>query len=369
MKYRIGFDARMARHTGIGTYINGLLGAFEGGVSSWRKDFCVFSTADRRDRYPSSAFGEFSSPIYSVQEQFAYPSRLKQCQLWHAPHYNIPLQKGRTRLVVTVHDVIHWVYRKEFFGRAKTLYTRWMVPRALSLADRVIAVSEHTKQDLIKYFEGDPEKITVIHEGIGERFLAASEQRPSEFPEKWGIREPYFLYVGMIKPHKNVLWLTECFRKLKKEKQISSRLVLVGKKDKKYPKGYGNLGKLQSDGDITILNVVTGEELISLYAQAKALIHPSLYEGFGLTLLEAMACGTPVIANRCASIPEIAGEAAHLIEPMSYRELSDAILKMEMSDAYRTVLIQKGLQWAARYRWDQAAQATLQVYEEVLSES
>lgn len=350
-------DARMIRHSGIGTYLRGLVGEYQ-----HHPFFEKYSFALGGQTFP------FRSPIYSIQEQIEYPFHLKQCRLWHSPHYNIPWFKGKPRLVVTIHDLIHWIFRGQFYSTLQAAYAQFLIRKAISLADRIIAVSQNTREDLIRHFKAPPEKIRVIYEGVSSEFFSPQDaQERNKFLKKYGLPEQFFLYVGLIKPHKNLKRLLAVFRKLYREGKIQSNLVLVGKKDYKYPPGFEELEQLKTEGGIYYFPAAgTEKELHFFYASARALVHPSLYEGFGLTILEAMASGTPVILSRVSSLPEVAGEAGHYIDPQSDLSISDALLKLEQGDGLRSELIRRGKEQAKKFTWSRAAEETIQVYEGVL---
>lgn len=359
----------MARHTGIGTYLKGLLTHLGSQDLPPQWKIILFGKVYPKTNGQGFCVKPFYSKIYSLQEQLEYPFRLRQCQLWHAPHYNIPLVKGKTKLIVTIHDLIHWIFRKHFFTPIQGFYAEKMLQRAVGIADHIITVSQKTRSDLIEYFDADPEKISVIYEGVSSEFRELKDPGPvDEIRKKYHLPPTFFLYVGMLKPHKNVLWLLHLFRHLRKEGKVDASLVLIGKKDKRYPRGYEELAKLKTGLEIIHISYVEHEELVAFYNGALALIHPSLYEGFGLTLLEAMACGTPVIACRSASVPEIAGEGAYLIESCADYQLQDAIVRLEKFPALREEWRRKGKQQACRFQWDQTAEETVKVYERVLSD-
>ncbi len=381
-QHRVGLDIRMLQNSGIGTYLRGLLGGFRalglekdlalfgGGLASEPSQHPVLDSRPGVNRANAGTI-PFAAPIYSIQEQLQYPALLRQCRLWHAPHYNVPLWKGKTKLVVTIHDIIHWVFRKQFFTPVQAAYAGFMLRSAVASADHIITVSHHTKKDLIEYFGADPQRITPIPLGLDSSLREMSEVELE--PAFAKIRTPYalpksfFLYVGLMKPHKNVLWLVKTFRKLKAEGKVRAALILVGRKDKRYPKEYKELENLTSTPDVIHLPEVACDELRVLYNQALALIHPSLYEGFGLTPLEAMACGTPVITTRSASLPEVVGDAAIQIEMETENPLRDAIIRMELDAELRESLRRKGLERVKLFSWKETARKTAEVYEKVLT--
>lgn len=363
-------DARMLHHSGIGTYLRGLL-------SELRQD-PFFENHSLGLALPTRMFSEingklslqpFNVPIYSIHEQIEYPFQLRHSRLWHAPHYNAPLFKKKVRLVVTIHDLIHWIFRKEFFSSTQALYAEFLFKRAIQQADKIIAVSGQTRDDLIRYFKAPPEKIRVIYEGVSDVFFnTPSQTKCQEFLKKYSLPEHFFLFVGLIKPHKNLARLIHVFKKLKSAKRLASDLVIVGKKDRKYPKGYENLKNLKTGEGIHYMpSIDSREELALLYASAKSLIHPSLYEGFGLTCLESMAMGTPVIVSKAASLPEVAGEAGYYIDPHSDDSIRLSLMKLEDNEKLRWELSEKGKLRARQFSWVKTARETIEVYKEVLN--
>jgi len=365
---QIGLDIRMIKHTGIGTYLQGLVTSFKNEEIRSGLDLRLFG-GTRQEMTEGFSRHPFRSRIYSVEEQLEYPLRLARCRLWHAPHYNIPVFKGKTKLVVTVHDLIHWIFRRDFFTPLQSFYVEKMLTRVVELADHIVTVSHKTREDLIRHFNADPERISVIYEAAGERFRPAEAAAIADLKCRYGLPENYFLYVGSLKPHKNVLWLVRLFKKLKAQGKIDASLVLIGRKDRRYPNGYESLARFKSDQDVIHLSYVGRDELPVFYSGAVALIHPSLYEGFGLTLLEAMACGTPVIACRSASIPEVAGDAAYLVDSCAENEMMDAIVRMEKFSDLREKFSRKGTEHVRRFRWEETAKKTAEIYDHVLGQS
>lgn len=377
-RHRIGLDVRMLQNSGIGTYLRGLLRGFQ--VLNLDKNLTLFGAQEFFQKVVSKANPitdaampcNFTAPIYSIQEQLKYPAKLKQCRLWHAPHYNIPLWKGQTKLIVTIHDIIHWLFRKQFLTPLQSAYASWMLKRAVTYADQIIAVSHHTKKDLTEHFHVSEQKITVIHEGVNESYRELS---PGELQDafekirnKYKIPQDFFLYVGLIKPHKNVLMLIRRFRELKEQRKIRASLILIGRKDKKYPIGYEDLTTLRSMGDIFYLPVIDPYELKIFYNQALALVHPSLYEGFGLTLLEAMSSGTPVLTTNASSIPEVVGDAALRVDATDEDAMIDALIRLDQDPELRELLRQKGLERVKIFSWKETARKTFEVYEKALTE-
>ena len=209
----------------------------------------------------------------------------------------------------------------------------------------------------------------MVYEGVSESFFAPSTlDEQKQILEKYGLPGEFFLTVGLLKPHKNVERLLRVFEKLRQSKKIRSALVVVGRKDHRYGKGRESLRRLETGNGIFYLPEVHGrKELALLYRAAKCLVHPSYYEGFGLTCLEAMASGTPVIVSRAGSLPEVVGEAGRYIDPTSDESLEKALLELEEDKALRESLAQKGPARARNFTWTKAARETIQIYEELLN--
>ena len=365
----IAFDARMFHHSGIGTYIRGLLSGFEGHpfFENHPLGIGLPPSATWNGKSGVRRFN-FYSPIYSLQEQMEYPFHLQENRLWHAPHYNAPFFNGKSRLVVTIHDLIHWIFRGRFFSKAQASYTRLLLQRIVKTAGKIIAVSNRTREDLISYFGAPPEKVRVIYEGVDPAYFnppPTGERK--KVLDKYGLPENFFLYVGLIKPHKNVGRLVSIYKSMRQRRTIEASLVIVGKKDKKYPAGYEELAGIKTGEGIYYLTGVDSQsDLGALYASVMALVHPSLYEGFGLTVLEAMASGAPVIVSRAASLPEVVGEAGYFVDPLSDDSVVQALSEMERKEALRKSLSEKGKKRAAQFGWKAAADETVKVYQEVL---
>lgn len=361
-KPAVAIDSRMIRSTGIGTYLRNLLSGLEHKLA----EAPVLYGDTSQLSGLSFPVRKFQAPIYSIKEQLVYPFLLGGCKLWHAPHYNIPVfRPPGTRLVVTIHDLIHWVFKNEYFSKVQNVYAYLMLNAAVSSSDHIITVSEHTKHDLVHMFHAPESKISVIYEAVEDHFRPTQDIR--DLQVRYGLPNHYFLHVGSLKPHKNIQWLVRAFRKWHAEGKVQTPLVLVGKKDSSYKPELQELAELESDNIVVhIKNVEATEDLIKIYGGATALIHPSLYEGFGLTLLEAMACGTPVITSPNASIPEVVGESAWMVPSNDSEALLNAVTKLETEPAVRREWSEKGLAHVKQFSWQETAKKTVTVYEKVL---
>ena len=186
--------------------------------------------------------------------------------------------------------------------------------------DRILTVSEASKRDILRLFDVPPEKVQVIHNAIDERFLAPpDERRPSASAQRYQLDHPFVLYVGNIKPHKNIERLIDAFGRAGPGGPTGLKLVIIGDEISKYPSLRQMVHRHKLDKHVRFLGFQPQETLAVLYRLAGAFVFPSLYEGFGLPPLEAMACGTPVITSNVSSLPEIAGDAALLVDPVRRR--------------------------------------------------
>jgi glycosyltransferase involved in cell wall biosynthesis len=240
-----------------------------------------------------------------------------------------------------------------------------MMPRFLRAADAVIAVSECTKRDAIRFYRIPEEKITVIYEGVNPRFRPASPEAIAAVRARYGLPERFILYVGTIEPRKNLTTLLEAFHHLLATYDL--RLVIVGKKGWLYERFFRRLRELGLENRVLFTGYVPDEDLPAIYSAADLFVFPSLYEGFGLPVLEAMACGTPVICSNTSSLPEVAGDAALLVDPTDARALTGAMEQVLTNERLWATLRAKGMERARGFTWEKAAYRTWEVYQQVIS--
>ncbi|MBI2856788.1 MAG: glycosyltransferase family 4 protein [Chloroflexi bacterium] len=232
---------------------------------------------------------------------------------------------------------------------------------AIKRADHIIAVSENTRRDLVKHLGVPTDRITVIHNGVDHSVFK---------PNGTGLLPfPYILYVGSERPRKNLETLLAAFAQLKKRPGFSDlKLVKVGgpgRSDAFRAATLQVIRKLGLEGEVVFVGQVTDSELSAYYSSARALVYPSLYEGFGLPILEAMACGCPVVTSNISSLPEVAGEAALFVNPRERQDLARAMARILSDGAVRRQLIAKGRERSGRFSWARAAEATAAVYRRV----
>ncbi|MBF0493804.1 MAG: glycosyltransferase family 4 protein [Candidatus Omnitrophica bacterium] len=356
---KIGFDARMISNAGIGSYISSLLTHMT--KQSPDDNFILFGDPVRLACFEAERnvkIVKWTAPIYTLREQILPPPCFADMDVFHVPHFNIPLA-FKNNMVVTIHDLIYLLIPESHPSPLAKAYAGFFIKRALQSSKSVIAVSNNTAEDLIKCFGTEyGGRIKVVYEGVGQS--CGIDRDPSRMQlvrEKYGLSEKIILYVGAVKPHKNVGALLKVYEMLRSW-GIPHQLVICGRWDRKEDKLKGPVDTL----GVKYLGEVSREDLGALYGMAETLVHLSLYEGFGLTLLEAMQCGTPVVTVRNSSIPEVVGDAALITENNDIKCIADTVYNVLMSPEMRSKLSELGRKQAAKFSWESAAARTLAVY-------
>lgn len=279
------------------------------------------------------------------------------------PAHVLPLVHPR-HSVVTVHD-LGYLYYPQAYTRWARWYLRWSTSYNAQAAAHLIADSEATKRDLLQYCQTPPEKVTVVYPGYDPNFAPVRDPaRLAGICERYGIPTPYVLYVGTLQPRKNLLGLLDAFAVLAKEDQ-ETHLVIAGKKGWLYQPLFAHAEQLGLEERVHFIGYVPQEDLPVLISGARVFVLPSFYEGFGLPVLEAMACGTPVICSDVASLPEVAGDAAILVDPHNTEELAGALSRVLGDPDLRRNLAERGLQRVRHFSWQKCAEQTLQILESV----
>ena len=351
---------------GIGTYTRNLLQQLHDQVHG----FAVQAIVRKRDsgnvRNFCSDLTVIDTPIYTLREQLLIARASRRCDLLHVPHYNAPLLH-RGPLLVSIMDVIHLsspAYRDKL---STIFYARPMLNAVARKADHIVTVSDYSKSEIVKTL-GIPEcKITVIPCGVGEEFTI--KPAPRETPHLdaiLGIASPFLLYVGNLKPHKNVTTLVRAFAAIHKRNKLSHTLVIVGDDARWKQPVVDECARLGVLEFIKFLPHVPQSLLPDIYAAASLVVMPSTLEGFGLPVLEAMACGTPVVASTAASLPEVAGDAALYFDPASPEELATQMERILECGELRASLRRKGIQQAQKFSWRQSARQHIELYNRLL---
>jgi glycosyltransferase involved in cell wall biosynthesis len=366
---RIAIDARKLHDYGIGTYVRNLVRelAQQDGADTY-----VLICRREDAEFVRSLGPQFEPAIeragnYSLLEQISVPISLRRAKvdLFHAPHYVVsPLTRCPT--VVTIHDCIHLRFPQYLPNRRAHMYARVMMRMAARRACRILTVSEASKQDILRYLEVPAEKVEVIYNALDQRLAAPpSEEEVTRVRERFQLRSPFILYTGNIKPHKNVDRLIEAFSLLRKRRADDLKLIIIGDEISKYPNLRRLVHRCQLHKHVRFFGFVPEETLAVLYRLASAFVFPSLYEGFGLPPLEAMASGTPVITSNVSSLPEVVGDAALLIDPLDPSALADAMWRVLEEPALRSELIRRGCERVKTFSWARSVARTREVYAEI----
>ncbi|MBP7694480.1 MAG: glycosyltransferase family 4 protein [Anaerolineales bacterium] len=280
--------------------------------------------------------------------------------LFHATEHLLPIIPG-ARSVVTLHDAAYLLFPQHHLLQNR-LFLTLMMPRFLRRADRVICVSEATRQDALRFYRLDPAKVSVVSEGVEPRFRPITAPAALEaVRHTYRLPRRFILYVGTIEPRKNLVTLLEAYAALR-ERQPEVGLVIAGGKGWLYEGVFERVRALGLEPHVTFTGYVPDDALPALLNGAEVFAFPSVFEGFGLPPLEAMACGTPVVCSNVSSLPEVVGEAGRLLPPTDVGAWVAALDGLLADPAQRADLGARGLARARQFTWAAAAQATLDVY-------
>ena len=343
----LGIDARMIRSSGIGTILANTIPR----IIAKRPDWAIRLLGDPAllDQFawrdaPNLSIIPFTAEIYTVAEQTSWPhGQTRDCDVFWSPNYNIPLFL-RPPLLVNVNDVAHLALPDVFTGVAKRLFARTMFGRVRRRADAIVFISQFSADEFGRLVGSPKGRPYVVHCGVDEEWFKIEPG-----PKK--RQAPYLLFVGNVKPHKNLRRLLEAFELV--YRQIPQDLLIVGRKE----------GFITGDTDVQLMidrfggrvaftGYVDDAVLKRIYAQADALVLPSLYEGFGLPPIEAMAAGCPALVSRAASMPEVCGDAALYFDPFDIRDMADKLARIVTDQQLRETLRAAGKRRAAQLTWD-----------------
>ena len=378
---RIGISALLTEggRSGIGQYILNLLEALQ--QVDQENRYVVFGLAGDRslDGVTAPNFtivripDFFHRPVRSiVWHWIVLPilARRWRLDLIHLPSYRRLCPLSPCPVVVTVHDLA--ILRDPAkYGHLRHLYAKNIVRRLLSRSAQIITVSNSTGQDVLAFVGLRPDGISVVHNGIDHKRYYPMDRAYccDEVARRYGIRRPFILCVARLEhPGKNLVRLIEAFTRLKGQTGLPHQLVLAGARWNRVEAIYRAAGASGFAEDIVFSGFVPAEDLPLLYNAADLFVLPSINEGFGLPILEAMACGAPVTCANTSSIPEVAGDAALYFDPHEPNAIAQAILKLLEDREIRKALVSKGLERAARFSWEETARRTAALYREVRDE-
>ncbi len=301
--------------------------------------------------------------LNAVWENILLPLAVRRARvdLVHFPRFAVPyFRAGRT--VVTVHDLAFRRCPGMLTEKARC-YFEAVTSKAVHRADAVIAVSEHTRQDLVDIYRVPLDRVHVVYNGVEPRFCPGEmDVARDRIGRACGLEGSYILFVGTLEPRKNLVGLLRAYALLRKSGAVDLPLVIAGGKGWLYEGIFQTVGVLGLRPYVRFLDYVPDADLPDLYRGARVFVYPSFYEGFGLPVLEAMACGTPVITSNVSALPEVAGDAALLVDPNEPEAIAGALGRILDDEGLAHDLRQRGIRQAAHFSWDRAAKETLSVY-------
>ena len=271
------------------------------------------------------------------------------------------------KTVITIHDMAHEYFPETIKDSATLTYLKDQLPEVARKADRIIAVSETTRDDIIRFLAVDPGKIRVVFNGVESRFRQiADTDLLTRLRDRYGLPDKFMLYVGAIQPRKNISGIVEAYARLCERNVCSHHLVIAGGDCWKSEGLKTQIAALNLQDKVHFLGYVDDSDLPGLYNLADQFVFPSFYEGFGLPVLEAMACGIPVLTSKTSALSEVAGDAAILVDPHSVDEIAYAMERLALDAELRKNCIDKGLQRARLFSWERCAEETLAVLQEAM---
>ncbi len=373
-------------HIGLNAHLLSLSQSYRGAGISWyifnllknlaqvSPDFCYSAfLSDRAFREPSLALRLSRLPtrrpmVRILWEQFIQPLALRRTgvDLLHALAYVAPLA-APCPFVVTVYDLSFLRY-PEAFRPFNRWYLQQFTANSVKRAKAIIAISESTRQDVINLLGAPPERVQTIYCGADEQFRVLAAPEVAAFKAARGLPDTFILFLGTLEPRKNVDGLIRAYARWREWQPDAPPLIIAGGKGWYYGQIFGLVEQLNLTETVRFADYVPQSELSLWYNAASLFVYPSHFEGFGLPVLEAMACGTPVITSTVSSLPEVAGTdgAARLVNPANTEALAEAMSQVMADADLRAAMSQRGLARAAGFRWDKNARETVEVYKKAV---
>ncbi|GAB4171429.1 MAG: glycosyltransferase family 1 protein [Roseiflexaceae bacterium] len=371
----IAINAHLLAHTknfrraGVSNYTEQLINHL--GLVDQTNRYTIFTTRGLRSlglpanfRVRPSLIPTINPRIRVPWEQFLAPAllRLVGADLYHGVLNVMPLASP-VPSVVTIHDLSPFLF-PQTFRRVNRVYTRWAIRVACRNAAHLIAVSEFTKQEIIRWMHVPAERITVTHNGVQERFFPRPAAELAAFRKAKQLPDRFILFVGTLEPRKNLPTLLEAYARIAADADLP--LIIAGGKGWLYDPIFAKVEALGLSDRVIFPGFLDDDELPLWYQAATVFVLPSLYEGFGIPLLEAMACGTPVVASNRSSLPEVIGDAGVSADPTDPDVLGAALLQVLRDRELQADLRARGLERAKQFTWTNMAKRTLSVYQSVL---
>lgn len=343
-------------------------------------EYFIFIKPDEDDSIlketPNFKIVKLEGGSYPLWEQFALPKAAKEygCQILHCTSNTAPVN-CKIPMVVTLHDIIYMEsnYLKILAGSASpyqkfgNVYRKLVVPRVIKKSRKIITVSHFEKNRIGEFFgmKGDT-RLTAVYNGVSEHFKpVTSESELKRVKEKYHLPDHFFFFLGNTDPKKNTKGTLKAFSDFLKQTKTSYKLVMLDYDRSELEKMVNEIGDKDLIDKIVLTGYVVNTDLPAIYCQCKVFLYPSLRESFGIPMLEAMACGVPVITSNTSSMPEVAGSAAYIVDPFKPEEITSAMLILEKDQELRKKLIEAGFIQAAKFSWKAMAQSVLDIYREI----
>lgn len=368
----IGIDAHAigSQLTGNETYIKNLIPALA--RSDPDTHFVLFFTREQtarewRDRFRNVRVHVLrpATPYLRIPISLPISAHRLRLDLLHVQYIAPPFCP--MPFVTTIHD-ISFEHFPRFFTKHERVMFRWLIRDSARRARSVLTVSEYSRQDLMRSYGLGPERLVLTPNGVAENFrpIPASPERDKRL-RRYGIDSGYLLSVGALQPRKNLSRLIGAYLRFReRDEEQACKLVVVGKKGWLYKDIFRSARHSRFVDDIIFTGYVADDDLPAIYSAASAFVYPSIFEGFGLPVLEAMACGVPVATSNCSSLPEVAGDAALSFDPLDEDAMTQSISRLVRDEALRERLRKSGLERAKKYSWDETARLTLNAYRAAL---
>lgn len=367
---RIGIDARLTHYSqaGIAQYIQHLIREFP--ALDTENDYVILhSRKDPRNlaQAANQRRARCWTPAHHRLERLAlavetFPLRL---DLLHSPDF-IPPHGRWYRSVITIHDLT-FLHYPQFLTSESRRYYNDQIEAASRRADHILADSEATRIDILDLLSAPPDKVTTVHLAADKRFRPTPAEVVQDARMRYSLPSDYILFVGTFEPRKNLSGLLRAYHIVRQTLADTPPLVIAGRRGWLYQEALAFATMLGLSNHVIWVEDITFEDLPALYTAAAVFCLPSFYEGFGLTALEAMACGTPVVVADRASLPEIVGDAGLLVNPESPEDIADALHRVLTDSSLASTLRSRGLAHTARFSWSETAQQTLAIYKQVLT--
>lgn len=345
-------------------------------------DYFIFTKPDQDSSVIQNTLNfkivEIPGGFYPFWEQFRLPKIAKEynCDILHCTSNTAPYSK-QTPLITTLHDIIYmessifktFLSSASLYQKLGNLYRRIVVPKIVNSSRKLITVSNFEKQNITRFFKLKSKNIRTIHNGVSERFKSEMDTYElNKVKAKYKLPDQYLLHIANSDPRKNTKRVLLAFKEFLSLSKQNYQLVILGCKDETLKGMLHEIGAISIYKRVFLVGYVSDEDLPKIYHLSKIFLFPSLREGFGIPIIEAMACGVPVITSNTSSMPEVAGNAAHIIDPYKTNSICNAMLKIVSDDGYKNQLVQRGLIQSKQFSWNRMAFQVLELYKNLYKE-